>query len=253
MRKHLSVFGLWARCSLYKILAVLAVMSVAEYMLFYIIMSKESAIYEAIGTFSRPENLVDRSGVFLCFAVAFLVITALITVYGCQFSSKTGYTLRRLRINERYVFLYQSLYNLLVYALLWSIQTVLCIFMLKFYISQAPAELVAEQSVFMAFYRSARLHALMPLSDGITWARNILLLVLLSVCSAEFPYLQRRGKKSATVIALALYTVALWKQDISPVGCLVSTVFVAIVAISAVVYHLFVKEESENETEETEY
>ena len=92
MRKHLSVFGLWARCSLYKILAVLAVMSVAEYMLFYIIMSKESAIYEAIGTFSRPENLIDRSGVFLCFAVAFLVITALITVYGCQFSSKTGYT-----------------------------------------------------------------------------------------------------------------------------------------------------------------
>lgn len=245
--------GLWARCSLYKILGILAVMSIAEYMLFYITMKKEGVIYDATEIFSRPENIIDRCGVFICFAAAFLLITALLSVYGCQFGSKTGYTVCRLRISEKYVFLYQSIYNLLVYSLLWSVQTVLCVFMLKIYMSQAPAELVGDQSVFMAFYRSTQLHALLPFSDGILWARNIILIVLLSVGAAEFPYLQRRGKKSATVIALALYTVALWKQDISPVGCLVSTVFVALVVISAVCYHLFVKEGSDDETEKTDY
>lgn len=253
MRKHLSVLGLWARCSLYKILGVLAVMGITEYMLFYFTIQKECLVYKVTDTFSRPEFIIDRSGVFICFASAFLIITVLLSVYGCQYGSKTGYTLRRLSVNEKYVFLYQAIYNLLVYLLLWTFQVILCFLMLKDYVFRVPAEFLGDQSLFLAFYRSDCLHSILPLSDGMLWARNALLLVTLSIGAAEFPYLQRRGKKSATVIALSLYTVALWKQELSPLGRLISTIFVAIVVIYATCYQLFFKEETADDKEETDY
>ena len=253
MRKHISVLGLWIRCSLYKILGILAIMSIVEYMLFYFTLNNELSVYEITGTFSRPEALIDRSGIFLCFATAFIVITVLLSIYGCQFGSKTSYTLQRLSINEKYVFLYQSVYNSFVYILFWSAQTVLCILMLKNYTSQAPTEFIGEQSVLLAFYRSTRLHPLLPFSDIMLWARNIILLIALSLGAAEFPYIQRRGKKSVTVIALALYTVVLWKQDISPLGSLISCILIAIAVLVSVSYQLFAKEETEDGNKDISY
>ena len=253
MRRHLSVLGLWARCSLYKILGVIAVMCIAEYMLFYFNMKREITVYEATDTFSRPEMLIDRSGVFLCFAAAFIIITLFLIISGCQFSSKVSYTVKRLSINEKRVFLYQCIYNLFIYALFWSVQTILCICMMKHYIAQTPIEFFGEQNIFLAFYRSTRLHALLPLSDGILWVRNALIFVMLGLAAAEFPYLQRNGKKSVTIIALGLYIVALWKQDISPIASLVSTIFVAIVVISSVCYQVLIKEDGGDESEEKDY
>jgi len=253
MKKHLSVFGLWVKCSFYKIACLIAIMSIVEYMLFSISLKNEIKAYEITRNFSRPEFIFDRSGAFVCFGVAFIVITLLLSIYGCQFSCKTSYTLQRLRINEKYVFLYQGLYNLMVYVLLWFVQLLLCIFMMNNYIMQAPEEFWDTQSIFLAFYRSTRLHSIIPLSDGILWARNVLLLVMLALSSAEFPYLQRRGKKSATVIALSLYTVALWKQDIAPVASLVSTVFIAIAVFSSVAYQIFFKEDTGVESEDNNY
>ena len=253
MRRHLSVFGLWVRCSLYKILVVIAIMGLAEYMLFYFTMKNGLSVYEATQTFARPENIIDTSGIFVCFAVAFLIITALISVYGCQFGAKTGYTLQRLSISEKYVFLYQCVYNLTIYILLWSSQVILCFLMLREYTVHAPTEFWGEQSIYLAFYRSTRLHALLPLSDVTMWVRNALLLVCLALVTAEFPYLQRRGKKSFTVVALALYTVALWKQDITPIGSMVSMVFVAIVVLSAVCYQLFLKEDTNGDNQDVDY
>ena len=119
MRKHISVLGLWIRCSLYKILGILAIMSITEYMLFYFTLNNERLAYEATGTFSRPEAIIDHSGIFLCFSAAFIVITMLLSIYGCQFGSKTSYTLQRLSINEKYVFLYQkNLKNFLFYSII---------------------------------------------------------------------------------------------------------------------------------------
>ena len=254
MKRHLSVLGLWARCSLYKILGVIAVMGIAEYMLFYFNMKREITVYEATQAFSRPEMLIDRSGVFLCFAIAFILITLLLIIPGCQFGSKVSYTVKRLSINEKYVFLYQAIYNMLIYALLWSIQVILCVCMLKQYTAQTPIEFLGEQNIFLAFYRSTRLHALLPLSNGILWARNALLLVTLGLSSAEFPFLQRKGKKSVTIIALVLYTVALWKQNVSTaLACLVSTGFVAIIVIYAICYQVIIKEDADDESKENDY
>ena len=254
MRKHLSVLGLWVRCSLYKILGVIAIMGIAEYMLFYFNLKREMTVYEATETFSRPEMLIDRSGIFICFAAAFVLITLLLIMSGCQFSSKVSYTIKRLGVNEKYVFLYQCIYNLLIYALLWSVQVILCICMLKSYTAHTPIEFFGEQNIFLAFYRSTRLHPLLPLSNGILWARNAVLLVSLALCTAEFPYQQRRGKKSVTAIALMLYTVALWKQDASTaLACLVSTALIATVVIVSVCHQVLIKEENGNDSEEKDY
>ena len=254
MRRHLSVLGLWARCSLYKILGVIAVMGIAEYMLFYFNMKREITVYEVTQAFSRPEILIDRSGIFLCFAISFVIVTLFLILAGCQFSSKVSYTLKRLRINEKWIFVYQAIYNLLAYTLFWAVQVIICVCMLKLYTVHTPIEFLGEQSIFLAFYRSTRLHALLPLSNGILWARNALLLVTLGLSSAEFPFLQRKGKKSVTIIALMLYTVVLWKQDTSTaLGCLVSTVFVAIFVIYAICYQVIIKEGADDESKENDY
>jgi len=253
VRKHISVFGFFVKSSLFWVLLILLALGAAEVLLFEKELTAALEAYEVVESyFTAPERLVSRSGVEMCFAAALIAVTVMLCLPGCAFRSQTGYTLRRLSISERAIFVHQGVYNTLVYLLLWAFQAVMALVLCGIYVERAPAEAVSVQTVFLAFYRNGLLHALVPLSEAALWVRNGLLVLTLGFAAAEVPFMQRRKKHSAVIIGMVLYTIGIFKRAIGEIPQMVSVVVVFLAVTGATLYTLFGRreeEESENEME----
>lgn len=198
MKQVCSVFMLLARSSVYKIMAILAAMAAAECALFGAALQRGVPEEEGAGL----ELLLRASGVLWAFGAAALAVTVVLALTGCAFSTKTGYTLRRLSVSERQIACLQMVYNLLAYLILWGAQLAVAWGLCRWFAAACPDQM-SSQTIFLAFYRSSFLHPLMPLQNGPLWACNGLVLVTLAVTAAAFPYRQRRGRRRLIVLPLA--------------------------------------------------
>jgi hypothetical protein len=216
MKKHLSILGLFARQSLLPVLGILLLMCGMQAISFHFSLRDALVAYQADvgGGFPQLEVLLPHAAVYAYFALGFILITALLCLNGCQFRTKSGYTWRRLSVSEHTVFLWQWLYNMLIYLLLWLVQTVFTFALCRYYLTAAPEAVLGTQTLFLAFWRSEYLHALLPLADVTLWVRNGLLLISLGLAAAIFPYKQRRGRYSGSAIALIPYTLITFERGI---------------------------------------
>lgn len=243
LKKHLSVFGLFIQSSIYKILTVLLLMTVAEASLFHFQLRRALAQAEAIGKLTRLEDMIGNSYLGLCFALAFVLISIILCCVGTEYFSKCGYTLKRLSVSERQTFFHQAVYNMFVYLLLWAIQVLISYLLCQYYISLAPANILSNQTVFLAFYRNQLLHGLLPLSEGWLWIRNGIFILSLSFAAAEFPFKQRRKKFGASMVALCIYTIFMFAVEIGWMTGAVSSIVVGLVVIGEMLYTVLQKED----------
>ena len=251
MRKYLSVFGLYARSSIYRVLGVLFIMGVAEAGLFLHKLQAALADYknmQSADEFGRGpemlhfEEILESCHMPLCFALAFIMVTIFLCLPGTEFQSKTGYTLRCLSVSERSVLLIQWAYNMAVYTILLSVQVLICLCLGLVYMQEAPAELIGNQTVFLAFYRSEFLHALLPLSEAGMWLRNAFLVQGLGFAAAEFPYNQRRKGYGVAIIVLGLFAIVSFKTEIGSIGSYFLTMAVVALYVGNALYNVFRKE-----------
>ena len=98
MKRYLSVFEMITRSSFYKVLMVLLAMAVAQFGMFYLQLQESLE-----GTVSNLEALIDQSHYTIILGVAYLLITVLLVLHGCNLGSVQGYTLQRLKISEKKV------------------------------------------------------------------------------------------------------------------------------------------------------
>lgn len=233
MKKHLSVLGLFIRSSILPVLGILLLMGVVEFMFFHMELQSALTAYDAgIGAgFPQLERMLAKSAAYVYFALAFVLITILLCLPGCEFRAKTGYTLCRLSISEKSVFLWQFVCNTLMYVLLAAVQTVIAYGLCQYYMASAPAALTSNQTVFLAFWRSEFLHTLLPLTDITLWIRNILLALSLGLATALFPYKQRQKLFSGSAIALVSFTIVFFERGIGDIG---HTVIAAIIGFMVV-------------------
>jgi len=210
--KYASVFGLYARSSIFKVLGVLLCMSGVQIGLFL----KHYVPSSGIGYQNPFVVAVADCGIPKIFAGTFLVLTILLCMTGTEYSSKTGYTLRRLCVSERSTFFCQALYNIFAYILLLATQIVVIYIIGIIFLKSEPAKYVNVQAIFLAFYSDGFLHAVLPLEDVWLWGRNICWLVALGMTTAEFPYLQRRGNKfNMSLVFMMIMVIGFWKSSIS--------------------------------------
>lgn len=240
MKKHLSVFGLFARSSIYKVLGILGLMCIAEVGLFAFLFAGELSA-DPIGRF---EHYVGISHMDLCFAAAFLLITFVLCLPGTEFGAKVGYTIRRLSVSERAVFYHQAAFNAVAYILLWAVQVGLLYGFGLWYTASAPADTVNHHSVFLAFYRDDFMHTVLPLSEGMLWIRNFLLILSLGLASAEFPYIQRRKKYSAEIAVVAIYMLLFFVTGIGITENIVIAIGLFVTVTAKALYDLYHKEDS---------
>lgn len=221
MKKHLSVFMLMARSSIYKIFGLFALTAAVEGVLFWLTLRRDFA-YGSFGL----ELVVEDSHISWVFGAGFLLMTLLLSLTGCEGKSRCGYTLRRLSVSERWVFVWQCVYNVLCYLLLWAVQILTAIALCRLYEAKAAPEYVSGQTVFLAFYRSDFLHSLLPFEETVFWVRNAVFAVTLGICAARFPMAQRKGKRFTELIVLACGVLGLFSREIGAFGsCSFSIVF----------------------------
>ncbi len=244
MKKHLSVFGLFARSSIYKVLLILLAMCAVEVAFFHFELQDALEAYEVVGSgMASLERLFARAATNVYFRVALVLISIVICLPGCEFKSNTSYTLRRLSVSERATFFHQAAYNTLVYVMLIAVQLVVAFGLSQYYVATVPAECISNQTITLAFYRNDFLHSLLPLEDVGLWIRNGLLILSFGLAAAEYPYRQRRHKFSATAMALGIYTIVYFDQSIGQLGHVITTSTIVLMIIGEVIYSLTRKDE----------
>ncbi len=230
MRQHLSVLTLLTRSTIYPIAVLLAVMAAVEAVLFSLAMG-------ANGTLSLT-GMIRSSRIVWVFGAAFLLLTVLLCRTGCEFGSRQGYTLRRLSISERAVFVWQWGYNTACYLLLWWWQALIAFALCLWYASQAGPELVGSQTIFLAFYRSGLLHSLIPLEEVSRWVRNGVMALGLGACAALEPFLQRRKGLPWEILAPVSLALLFFPMELGIWGLDAALALASLLSIVRAVYRM---------------
>ncbi len=203
MKKYLSVFLLTARESLYRLVLLWTLSFILQGALTFF------AVKDVISGMDIPSPLMLFKGVHftvpIIFFITFVLTAVLLCKTGMQFSSKTGYTLRRLLVSEKTVFVIQSIYNFLMLIIYYIFSAGFYFIILSISVKQFPAELITVQTVYKTFYESGFLANLIGGTDVLRIVRNVTTLISLAVNYAAFSFLFRRGKKW---IPAAVYTAA---------------------------------------------
>lgn len=188
------------------------------------------------------ESLFDTSysAIFYMFvlfiAVAFLNITTM--------SSKTLYTVMRLRISEKELFVCQSIYNLLGYLMVWFMQSLTIV--IGFYIykqSLADAEIVKHsfinhQTFFLACYRSNFIHFMFPLDDILALGKNLVLYLSLAISSSGMVFFARRKKFAIEFYVVLLATFVSVSSDWVGVSTDLSVIAFSVLFTALIVFRV---------------
>lgn len=245
MKRHFSVWMLIARSTIYKVLGLFLALIAADGAIFAWALRQAEQRLNPISSI-LPENLLapsleqvmESSYFSLAFGVCLLALTAVLCMTGCEFSAKQGYTLRRLRVSQREIFVWQMVHNAVCYFLLWAVQAGIALAVCRAYTARYP-DWVNGQMVVLAFYRDSFLHSLLPLADAWRYVRNAVLCVALGVCAAVFPALQRRGKRGIGAVVLSVSTAVHFGQpmasgDFETIGVAVLITAVALIRLKEV-------------------
>lgn len=261
MKKYLSVFAMLARGSFWRVLVLLCLMAAVQCTLFLQRLQNELALYESrvqqfadeAAEAARLEELIGGSAVHWSFGAAFLLICIVLSLPGCGYGAKCGYTFGRLNISERAVFVMQALYNAMMLFVLWAAEILICLFLCRAYVTAVDPSLVSHQTVGIAFYRDNFLHSLLPLADITVWIRNVIMIIVLALAAASFPYKQRRGKFAADIVSYALLTVIFFTRSVGDGFNTFITVVFGLCIAAEVIYYVWLKEEEEEEEKPHDY
>ena len=219
MKKHLSVLMLYVRSTLYKFLLLILIMAALQGVFFALAFRGADGVF-ALNTILRGSRLG------MIFTVCFLALCALLCLNGCEFGSRQGYTLSRLRISGKMTFFWQSVSNAGFVFLFWAAQVGITLMFCAVYTAHYPQ----QQAAMLSFYSNDILHNLFPLEETGILIRNAALLAALAVASASFPVRMRRGERPTSVVAVALICVVFFVRGIgnSITNVLISVLVIAI-------------------------
>ena len=242
MKKHLSVLMLIARSTIYKVTGVLILMCGLEVLLF-----TWTAGRLAGGEIIGLEYAFDNSFIFFVFAAAFCVLVIILADLGVNKKAKPKYTLLRLSITEKQIFLWHSLYNFLCFLLLLLLQTLVVMGLCQYYMNSGIDPSASVQTVFLAFYRNAFLHSLLPLDNPFNMAGNVFLALAIGICCARSAVLQRSGKGSGIMIFTIYMGIRTFIRETGEnINKLLLWIVVIVILIEAGIY-LFRKEAADEE------
>lgn len=195
MKRYLSVFEMITRSSIYKVLAILIAMVAAEMIACAIAWQQPLALLKP-----NIEEWVDQSYFVIAFGVAYILMTVVLVLSGTNIGSVQSYTLQRLRIPEKKVYLLQCIYNILCYILLWGTQLAVLLGISTFYMNYKTHVVKSNQTVFLAFHRNEFMHSILPMEDFIGWFLLITLIAGTGIFAASFTRKQRQGKVEWSLI-----------------------------------------------------
>lgn len=239
MKKHLSVFYLIARESIYKLFFSGVLFFALQSAIYYAVNKDFSFVFSSLGhRLDSKENFT----LILVFYAALLLFSLLLIKTGMQFNSKSGYTLRRLRINEKWVFIHQGIYNFLMLMLFFILEVLIMYVLVSFTVAGA-SEKAGPQAVYITFYESAFLQNIFAGRDALRAVRNIICIFSYSVNLSAFSYLSRYGKKWIPVFIFAalLYIPFAGKIDMTQLEYDVAYICISVIMLYAAAAFVFIR------------
>ena len=238
MKKHLSVFMLLARSTFYKVLGIIILMCGVEFALF----SRAVARARQDGN-PGLEYAIEKSWLVFVFIAALLtMVYILIPGIGSK-KSNPRYTLDRLRISENWIFFWQSLYNILCFALIILVQTAAAIALCHYYVQFAEDPTVTRHTIFLAFYRNDFFHSLLPFDEPASIAANILTVFAMGH-SAALCTMAERYKRGNFASFIGAYTMICFvRRDTGDFLNNMTIFILTAVVIIYTVYFLLTKED----------
>lgn len=209
MKRYVSVFEMLVRSSIYKVLAVLALMVIVEVIMLI------CAWLQPIATMQpNIEEWVERSRIMIPFLAAYWLVTKVLSSSGTNTGSMQAYTLQRLRIPEKKLYLLQCIYNMFIYTLLWMTQLLLLFVATDIYMNYKTGVIITNQTVFLAFYRNAFMHSILPLEDIFGWSTLVFYIVMTGFLAANYARGQRNGKVIWALIVFIALAVVCFKRGL---------------------------------------
>ena len=179
MKKNASVLMLYMRFAVYRLLIVLAALLVLDYAVF--------AFFDRAGSFMN----ITAAGLIFAAAFAATVFVCICPIGG---KSRFGYTLQRLNVSEKLVFINHCVSNFCAYLILWLVQAAALFLLAKLFVSSS-GEPLGPQGLMLEFYRDRILHAILPLGSAEIWARNAVFVFSAALCTAYAPLVMRYEEK----------------------------------------------------------
>lgn len=174
MKKHFSVFALWAQGVFWHALAVIGLMAAAELLAFRVGLGRV-----ADGAVNNFIQLTKFCRLSLIFSVALGVLTVRLLIGVPSGELALG----KLGISGRWAALWQAAVNFAWLVILWASQAALVLVGFALYAKTAP-QAVNGQSLVIAAYNSPFLHMVFPLRDGLAAAVGVSALAALAVTLA---------------------------------------------------------------------
>lgn len=193
MNKYVSVFSLFVRAALGKVLVLLGVLTVIETGVWIVATKFTELSFHAT---------VEQALFLRIFQIVWYVLTYLLIFSLGRAGNKPGYTLRRLAVSEKAALYLQAGCNTLMLLVVAAWQLALCLGFAAWHYALSP-ESYNHQTLLLDFYKNPLLHTLLPLSDYMCWIANIVAGLLFGMFTARTSYLYRRGQRP-TGLAIAL-------------------------------------------------
>lgn len=184
IKKYLTLYDLLLANGGKKIAAVMGLSAIAEGVLLYIMMQKETLYYE---------NLFAR-GAALPLMLGFVALAALLFNPMKQNKSRLNYTLYRLRVKAKTLYLTELVHIVIVFAAFWGLSLLLLYSFGLYFTQNASEALNSETGILLAFGRCHQLWFLLPIGNASCVARNIAGVLALAAAIARFNFFQRAGK-----------------------------------------------------------
>lgn len=243
MKKYISVFRLSARESLYRLVLLWVLSFALQGTLTFF------ALKDVLTRAEIPSVPMLFGGTHFAVPVIFfitLILTAvLLCKTGMQFSSKIGYTLRRLSVSEKTVFVMQSIYNFIMLLLYYVFSVCFYFALISLCAKQFPAELITVQTVYKTFYENGFFANLIGGTDVLRIIRNVTTLASLAVNYAAFSFLFRRGKRwiPAAVYTASCFIFILRTDDLGALTTDVAFISVAVFMLWAAAAYVITRRE----------
>lgn len=232
MKKHFSALMIAARSTIYKIAALLLLMTAAEAALFWRLLRKAPS-----GELYSLQELFEASGIAFVSGAAFLLLCAILCLVGYELSgSRTRYTIQRLSVHEKTSALLWGVYNMLCLLLFWAVQLLVVMLLCRLYFARVDPMYYNDQSIFIAFYNNSFLHSLLPLDETSRYIRNAMIFFTLGISLACLSLKQRRGQKG---VGIAFFTVTATLTFPRKTGGLLSDLLIIITALAVALYYLY--------------
>ena len=210
MKKYLSVFSVIARESIWRISFLWIVSAVLQTVFFYREMLSEN-VQSSKMVAKAFTSYEDNITVPMLFALTILLTGILLMKTGMDFRTRTGYTLRRLRITEKQVYVLQSVYNSLMLFILFLFETALCFAFVNWGTTFFDARYITNQTVYLTFYSSEFLSDMFAGRDIINILRNLLMIASMGFNISCFSHMWRRGRKHILgALLLVIWSFMFW-------------------------------------------